>query len=343
MKNKKLINISFCLFLLLALLLPLFLGGINLFPHTNALDENQNNEFFQVRLYDTSNAELTAERVAPFADETGTIDDAFVYNIAYLKEVHLDFDFTKLSNDQKDQIGLVDNAYKLTITIEYMQGYTDSTWTTANVQTRTLTRTLAAGNSYTKFNDEILTMQTFGSWGIYRFKMALNNFTAVSDFFVIEPTLEVNKKPQVEIYDEGLHTYKFNLDEVTADAYKNIDPTTLKWYAYGIASDGSTYALLAEDTQLSGFAGCAYLYEDIERSGLEFTFEKPEFASTWQVWCEYRYHNGTSTLESNKVEFKVGPPTRPFPYVWVIVGACILFLAVTTLAVGIKAKKDKVY
>ena len=358
MAAKKINRIFICLFSAFVFLLALILGGINNSKiNSYALDAGQENEFFQVELFnDPAENSLVCDKKISYNNGIEN-KNAFVYQLSDDQNFKINFDFTKLSSNPGVNY---ENKYALSVSVEFLKGYANSKWAdiSSNVVSHTIiyrTSTKEDGyqslgqsfnfNIHTGFSPVINNKRVdINGWGVYRFKMQLNSITAYSDFFIIEPTMATTMAPQIYMQDVGLDKYVFNL--VPPHEYNFIDMSTLVWYAYGQGNDGKTYALTIGDiTDRPDFAHCdQYLHTNIERQGIEFELPKPDYIGNWSVWCEYKYKGSEADpLVSNTIQFKVGEKPKAFPYIWAIVGVCAAAVLITTIVVIVKVKHEKIY
>ncbi|MBP3345063.1 MAG: hypothetical protein J6K97_02545 [Clostridia bacterium] len=360
MTAKKSNKIIICLFLALAFVLSIFVGGAKMFSSDAAttLSMEKSREVFKISvLKNSSSANSTTMEY-----NGGT---ANVYAIGDVDTFKLEYDFSNLGIDPG--LSTSNNKYNLSIDIQFLKAYSDSTFTNGSILNKaveiysnafsTSYSSLSSFNGYSRsFNihDGLTNVQNgeeifFGGWGIYRFKMTLNNVEAYSDFFIIEPTKQVSGAPVVVVQQTSFDKYQFSLKQ--PHGYNYIDPDTLVWYVYGKTNDGSTFVLTEGDLDSrEEFYNIDFaLYSNnFKRTGLTFEFKRPEFsgkniAGTWTVWCEYKYKDSTYAVPSNRVDLKLGEEPKQFPYIWVIGGACGLAVVGTIIIAAVKAKREKIY
>lgn len=262
-------------------------------------------------------------------------------------------------------------TYTMTISIEFLQGYSDSeggfdidakvlfedvilegderSITTDNyndLQDFTYVFNIDSGLTETTGN----VTKTASGWGIYRFTIDINGFNSTSDFFIVEPS-EALSQPQIQATaipsDNSMHdSYLFTL--VNAEEYKYIDQSCLVWYIDGEGIDGTKYCLLNDeyDTAL-GIYDETYTPlwpERYNRTGTEFTFNDNEKAGTYQVWCRYQYHNSTTATSSDRrITVTTGNPTDYTYIIYIVVGIALLSVIVTIIIAVMKKRREKVW
>ena len=351
-KEKKLKNIFICLIACLTILL-----SILVFPQASnafAIDANQTNQAFQVEALSETGISLSG------TETTYNGKKAFkhqwkrtINNTNYIaSNFKLHFNFDDLASTEVDKIN---GKYEMTINLEYLpHGYSDSTFDVNGPQVQTAQIASYKDDDYTNFKS-YQCPYAIADWGVYRFECKLDNDTSFySDFFIIEPTLKIDKAPQTlfsqDYSNTGLKSYRIYLQSSSAALYSHIDETSLKWFALGTDKEGKRYVLTSADTTRPEFADAKVLHGDaIDRTGTEFYFDQPEIDGktiygTWEIWCEYSYHGASANdvKISNIIKIEVGE-TNSYSFLWIGLAGLALMAIVTTLTIIIKIKHEKTY
>ena len=333
-----------------------------------AIDAGQKNDFFQVEVL-SGNSSIQSSSTISYQYSPSNSANAYVYNVKDTTKFVLHFDFSDSATTAwAGTVPSVTNSkYTLNISVEFLKGYSSAYFTDENenlidaviVDSTSLssTRTEAQGyqtfSSYTpnwNVHSEHAVSQkgetlTISGWGIYRFKMSLGGIISYSDFFILQPTMQVENAPTFTMYDNGIDEYTFNI--IKTNEYQYIDENQIKWYVHGKTNDGKNYALIEDDLTFSKFVNldCEnYLYKTITRTGYSFTLQKPDLPDgEWTVWCEYTPYGSSQTTTSKEAVFTMGYTDAGLPYVWIIIGVCALSLGITGLFVFIKIKHEKIY
>ncbi|MBE7073672.1 MAG: hypothetical protein E7379_01070 [Clostridiales bacterium] len=354
MFSKKSKNTVFLLIVTFVLLFAFLLSGLH-FTNTYALDANKKNACFWVEVSDRSDQSLTASETIDYSYNELRTAKAFVYNVENTYRFKLHFDFSQLSDEQIPSTD-AEGYCTLKVTYEYLKGYSSAKFTDEHdniisaVTTNTIGNTLTSiWDKETSFKDKTLTVDICpGSkvnWGIYRFKVMLgNNISLYSDFFILQPKMQVGKPTIGEpLNNKDSDKYVFNVD--TTGEYRYVDENQIKWYVYGKTTNGENYSLLQSDLNIDKFEqlNCdKYLYKDTKRAGFEFSLLRAELPDgEWTVWCEYAPYGTTNTVVSNELHF--GKLTNTLPIIWIIAGFVVLCIALTSLVVFVKIKKEKIY
>lgn len=368
-------NILFSIILLfLAVLLTAsFLPGIvtKSTSAAGASTPHQTNQHFTVSVIDRK----TENENTNFTQESLPFGKSFVYEWAETKSFKFNYDPTvgTAPSPRYLEAGNPDTAYyDFSISIEFIKAYKDnipSTFEHANkVVAESAYQLSSYGmDSYTEFatqNFELNidegksvqvgpeTTKRIQTWGVYRFKLLINDQQTYSDFFVIEPKMHVNKAPVLSYYTDSsassLHDdYIFSIKN--SEEYKYTDTSKIIWYVTGTTEDGTLYVLTAEDLALPQFTDKAYhplypSYDTDNRTGLNFRFDDKGTTGTWQVWCEYNYAGSTEpALVSNVEKIKTGSQIKLMPIIITIASVFALTIIVVLIFAIIKTKKDRVY
>lgn len=327
----------------------------------------QTNKDFTVRVVDRqTNAESTL-----YKKENLTIGTAFIYQWADVNAFEFKYDSTKgiapapryeIPDDTESR-----QYYDISLSIEYLQGY-------KNVAGFGGTGLIFYSNAFeTKVFDDLGDLpNTFSfniddgkifqvgeehetkkiqGWGIYKFYLQINDTLIESDYFVVEPQKKIFDSPELKLTSknssENSLRYDYTFTVKNSEDYAYIDTSKLVWYVTGTAKDGTAYVLSKEDTYIEGYGNHAYLFETYERknrTGLEFTFRDPKQEGSWQVWCEYNYHESTErALTSKKISIKTGTQYDLTTIIIVAVIGFVLSIVVAIILGYLRIRKDKVY
>ena len=276
-------------------------------------------------------------------------------NIDYLSIVyHYD------ENNLPPPNNLNEQKYTFKISLEYLQGYLNSTFNPVvfeNAYGPYSNRDLASLDQIHSFNinlgmsrtpsGEVNTVTVKG-WGIYRFKITINGVEKYSDFVFVEPDYSISTAPVVdriivESQNSMRNSYSFFIANEQDFAF--IDQKSITWYAKGESEDGTRYALTSSDLDKENFKDCSEaLYLDIERTGTSFLFNDNEVNGKWTVWCEYRNQaTNEITVSENNIEIETKGPFKLSLVIWVIVSVAVVSLAVVITITVILSKKDKIW
>lgn len=355
MKKSKINLISFISVLMLLLLILISFNFVNFADNYSRAETTQTNENFYVSVYDREDSELISD-----IETTFNGSKAYIFQWEDTKSLILNLDPAKRIPTVSYENGV--EVYKLTIEIEYLQGYyRNVAWTNYN-SVLFYSNTQRGTNSYQNFSkikpefdidkgyvgtDLASGVQVnVATWGIYRFRMVINGQDTYSDYFVIEPTLDIYVAPQITYKTTPsqvtLHSaYSFSLKN--GNEFKYIDKSKLIWYVLGKAADGTSYSLTFSDIN-SGkedFKNCSSaLYETWSRTGQTFYFDDNGVTGEWKVWCEYDYDG---ILKSNVQTIKTGEKVQFSTVIWIVLGVAGLCVIVTIIICVVKNKKEKVY
>lgn len=251
--------------------------------------------------------------------------------------------------------------YTMSIKIEYKQVYLDNNFEGGNKITFTNvlneTRSSVEELEEIKFTLDIdsgITQNevTISGWGIYRFTLSVNGLDSVSDYYFIEPTMELSQE-QLEtsytrtIAPNAMH-YSFDFAINNLDNFKYYDTSCFKWYVLGQANDGTRYAYIAEDLQREDFAECSQaLYpslSDWDRQGLTFHFNDNSISGNWTVWVEFQPHGSSENpIASEKKTVETGTPISDMTIIYIVIAIAVVSIAVTIGIVIYKNKREKVW
>lgn len=369
--NKIILSVFVCLFALLFLIAGMPLGGKNASAQSTSVSA-QSNQKFTISLYDRK----TDEKSTAFTTMHLPFGKCFIYQWADTNKITFNYDPTIGDAPKKkyeDESDPTSEYYDLSISIEYLQAYKDvSVFYSSDVKIieNAFTTRVSGIGSYTLlenlpqnfvFNiddgrtafvdEETIRVR---QWGIYRFKLLINDEETYSDFFIIEPTMKVNSKkiPELSFYptssNSSLHDdYIFSVTNL--EEYRYIDSSKLVWYVTGKGEDGTIFILTTADLSLEQFKDKLFTplypdYSDSARSGLSFRFDDKGTTGAWEIWCEYNYHNSTDApLVSKVVKINTGSQISYEIIIWVLSGVAILSIVVAVLLGIRRAKKDKIY
>lgn len=353
-------KIKLAIIVSIVLLLSLLLAFIPL-NQKSISSHAESNENFTIDVYGRNGNKLLSNNTTNYNNGTGYIFDwkdaqKFVFNIDTSSNPPT---YREDANGQR--------YYTASISVEYLRGYHDKgNWNSGQTITLTnidkFTTTVYGVDSHlnlSKFKPEldidkgvsgtfVGANHTANEWGIYRFTLVINNQTTISDYFIIQPTIEIYSYPQTKVKVKNSNTsfgrdaYHFSLENEAEFRY--IDKSKLVWYARGKTIAGKTYALSESDLNSPEFSDCNYSlnYDNNNRTGLNFIFEDDGNYGTWEIWCVYQA-DGYDPMESEKttIETKVH-----FSYVNVIIICVCAAVALVALTIGIciyKNKREKVY
>ncbi len=289
---------------------------------------------------------------------------AHVYKWADVEKFVFDFDATDIPAAIDDNGNLY---YSVSVDIEYLKAYKENNnfYQGGTIYLNSCYSARYDGENGNQdlikykpeFNiDKGLTMSsitgiqaTVNEWGIYKFRIIINNIPAYSDYYIIEPTREVYSLPQptmrIVSSDSSLrNAYEFTL--LNEELYRYIDASKLIWYAKGTTTDGKIYALTRNDLTKTAFSDCSdALYDENEwkRTGLEFIFDDDGKFGKWEIWCEYQPEGSSTPLESKITQIETKIAFNKMIVVWIIVPLALAGIAVTIGICIYKAKREKVY
>jgi len=343
------------LFLLViaAILCSLFLGTIN-FSSAYALDNGQATDFFKIDVLNGTTSLSTDNTINYFYNRDNSAK-AYIYDVKDTSDFKFIFNFTDETLGGTTP-GIIDGKYTLTVEMEYLKGYSSAYFTDENGQlidavskSNILTKTYTAKEGYQKFNNTSHTIAIVENdkinWGIYRFKMTLNNIEAYSDFFIIQPTMTVSQAPTIKLAQQTLDKYTVEIE--IDDEYRYIDENQIKWYVCGKTTSGKNIALLQADLDTAKFIalGCTeYLYQTFDRTGYSFTLEKPQLEDgEWTVWCTYTPYGRTDSVISEDHIVEFGNQGSFMTIVWIAISLGILGIILSGVFIYVKIKHEKIY
>lgn len=372
-KNKNINLIFACLFAVVLLIGSLFVSP-SVFRTTNAETSStalQTNQNFTICVTDRK----TGKESTKFSTANLTFGKCFIYNWSEIKEMKFVYNPDEASappKKYKNEAKPETEYYDVSVSIDYLKGYRDvgvfyqgdtksfasvySTTVSGIDSYKTLKNNLPKDFVYipddgksTLINNEKVSIS---GWGIYRFKLLINGQETYSDYFVIEPDFEINKVPEItyetESSDSSWHSnYRFKIKNASDFAY--VDKKCLVWYVTGKSTEGILYVLAKEDCKLEqfknkGYEGLYPTYENENRIGTEFLFDDKDTSGTWNVWCEYNYHNSSEKpLTSKTVTIETGTRINLGIIIGVVAGSFVLAIVTAILISVRKMKKDKVY
>ncbi len=370
LKNNKLIlGFLTCIFAVLITLSGFSFGGSRASAESTSI-ASQTNKNFTISLYDRA----TGEESTSFATTTLPFGRCFIYQWADTNKITFNYDPTigdAPKKKYKDDTDPTSEYYDLSISIEYLQAYKDVSVFYSNdvkIIEKAFTTSVSGIDSYTLLANLPQTFQfniddgrtafvdeetiRVRQWGIYRFKLLVNDEETYSDFFIIEPTTKIKKIPELSFYptssNSSLHNdYIFSVTNL--DEYRYIDSSKLVWYVTGKGEDGTMYILTSADLNLDQFKDKLFtpLYPDYSndaRNGLSFRFDDRGTTGAWEIWCEYNYHNSTDQpLVSKVVKINTGSQISYEIIIWILSAVSVLAI-VLAIVFGIRrAKKDKIY
>jgi len=375
LKNKRIFySILICIFAVL-LLSTAFSFNFKSASSDAASTSNslQTNQSFTISVIDRE----TGEESTSFTQNNLAFGKAFVYKWSEVNAFKFNYNpdagtppTKKLSNENDPN----SEYYDLSISIEFLQAYKEVNEFYQgygkgykNIESAYSTRATGV-NSYKNLKnlpenfvlnvDEGRTASLDGetikiqNWGIYRFKLLINGQQTYSDFFVLEPTLEISEIPTVSYSttssQSSLHNdYIFSV--INTKEYGYIDTSKLTWFVTGKGSDGIFYTLTTSDLTLEEFQGKEYspLYPDYNESGrlgLSFRFDDKGISGTWEVWCEYDYEgNIGEPIKSKKIKIVTGESISTAVIIWIIIGVVVISIVLAIIFGIRKVKKDRVY
>lgn len=286
-------------------------------------------------------------------------DYAFIYSWSSTKKLSINF---ALATGQTAPTANADGSYNCKIKLEYLQGYLDSNFnensnviTVENVAVRSASDD-STQKGYEKFEDYVFnidngvfgsnetTSLNVGGWGIYRFTLTINDTPYLSDFYFIKPDL-ASKMPKFTTEKVGstgsLHD-AFLCKITNQSDFTYADASRIKWFVKGKAKDGKMYALTMSD--LTQFADCTnYLYESIDRTGLEFTFDDNNVAGQWEIWCTYQPYDAGSPTYSSSEKVETGSNINAMIVIGIIASVAVVATVVMVVVQVVKNKKEKVW
>lgn len=380
LKNKNILFSFVALIFAVLFLVTTFAG--NAFVPSNASAANapsnasQSNQKFTISLYDRA----TGEESTDYTIENLAFGRAFIYKWSDVNKITFNYN-PNIGNappkNYEDESVPESEYYDFSISIEYLQGYRDeeefyqgylngyknienafSTTVTGIESYKSLTEfpssfvfNIDEGRSAVVDEETIRVRE----WGIYRFKLLINGDQTYSDFFVIEPTTEIEKDvlPAIAYYptssNSSLHNdYIFSVTNL--EQYQFIDSSKLVWYVTGKSDDGILYILAEEDKTLDQFKDYNYIsliqrdYLRSSRSGLSFRFDDTGVSGSWEIWCEYNYYGSTELpLKSKVIKINTGSQIDYGLIIGIVAGVGIISITLASILAVRRAKKDKVY
>lgn len=337
------------------------IGFFNFNQNITMAQSNQTNSNFFLNVLDRSGNQLLTDTETTFNGKK-----AYVYQWKDVSKLVLNFDPAKRipgkAYNEKMQ-----ECYDLTVEVQYVQGFRqEASWTRFNTLTF-YTNTQTGEESYLNFANikpEFVvdqgitgidqtasnTQVNIGTWGIYRFRSVINGQDTLSDYFIIEPTLEILEAPKIvyeTIPSQSTLLNAFNFSLANNETFKYINKENLVWYVLGKSTDGATYALTFSDIN-SGkdeFSGCSTAFaETYSRTGQTFTFDSMGVQGDWQVWCEYNYDGKVeSSIKSNVQKVKTGNKLSVGTIVWIVIGISLLAIGVSIGISLYKVKRERIY
>lgn len=244
--------------------------------------------------------------------------------------------------------------YNLSLKIEFMKGYVSNNLTfspnlTAENVVKDAYFNTSSLNGYERFSysfkidDGVETYKGINSWGIYRFTVNVNGTDYPSALYNIAPSTEAIK-PIFTCVKESVNNSSVNFQYVckitNSRDFKYADTSKLIWYVYGTSTDGTTYALTEEDQILKDCD--AYFYRELERTGIEFTFNDKKTTGEWKISCEYSPLNQT-LQKSDTIIIRTGFHFNNLALIITISSIAALGILIVTLVEFIKSKKEKVW
>lgn len=359
-----------------AFLISAIIGRIN-FTQTSTEASASSNGFFQLEFTkDGLVKNPISETPSQYEYAEGVTADAYRYKAAKVDYVKFYFDFSDWTFadptiDTKGTASTADDTYNLRVEVEYLKGYKNDGETFFADQTglhaevivnNTLQKQCPISKNWkNEFSSSLEPLtwkihdnnvgtsstgqKTFTGWGIYRFKFVLgDNIQRYSDFFILEPTMEVNSLPVVTVNNEAIEEVVYQVSPT--GEYKHIDPNQIVWYVYGKAEDGDNYALLKSDLDTTKFQmlECTeYLHLELPRTGYTFTLPRPVIKGEWKVWCEYTPYGQNITTKSEDFYLIIKNDALVLPYHWIIIGICAFGICITLIVIAVKIKHEKIF
>lgn len=369
----------FCIF---ALLISLFIGGINLSLADENASAQSSNSFFKIELVKDTFIQEEIETIN-YEYSQGETATAHIFKASKIGYFKFGFDFSdeaisswlgqRPSVDTKGTSYTTDDTYNLRIEVEFLKGYKNdgTTYFTDNsglhaevIVNKTLQTSIPITKNWqTEFNnykptfnvhdinigENAFGQKTFTSWGIYRFKMVLgDNITHYSDFYILQPTMDVNTTPIITVNDDSLEEVVYQVS--AAGDYKHIDPNQIVWYVHGETLDDKNYALLKSDLETEKFKllECTeYLHTELPRTGYTFTLPRPTIDGEWRIWCEYTPYGQDNTTVSDDYYLIVGEQPQTLAPHWIVliaIGAGIVLVgSVVAITIAVSVKHEKIY
>lgn len=332
------------------------------FRNNSAMAQSsQTNQNFYLTVLDRSGNQLLTNEESTFNGQK-----AYIYQWEDVSKLVLNFDPAKKiptkNLDENNQ-----EIYSMTVEVQYVQGfYQESSWTTFNTLTF-YTNQQTGENSYLNFTElkpefnvdqgitgidqtASNTQVSIATWGIYRFRLVINGQDTLSDYFVIEPTLEILEAPKI-VYEivpsQNTLLNAFNFSLSNNETFKYIKKENLIWYVLGKSTDGATYSLTYSDIN-SGrddFSSCSTAFaETYIRTGQTFYFDSLGIEGEWKVWCEYNYDgNPESTIKSNIQKVTTGNKLTAKTIIWILVGVSVFAIGVSIGISVYKMKRERIY
>lgn len=374
-KNKKTLFSLITLILTVMLFVATFLN-----PNSKTSDAAstsvslQSNQNFTISVFDRTTGEESVDYTRLNLNLGADTGISFIYNWSNVNKIKFNYDAdagTTPPAKYKTEGDASSEYYDLSISIEYLKAYKDNKlfYQSNLVTAENVYKTTAFGaNSYKNLEESIknyvydidigetgvtngITTQ-FKEWGIYRFKLLINDQQTYSDFFVIEPTMELSNIPKISSSPTSSKSSLHNdyICTIENDEYKYVDSSRITWYVSGYSDDGILYVLVNEDKDLDKFKDKNYqgLWKDdnypYDRKGLTFRFDDRGTAGSWEVWCEYNYYGSTEEpLVSKSLKFTTGSSISYSTAIGIFAAVFVVALGVTVIFAVRRSKKDKIY
>lgn len=254
--------------------------------------------------------------------------------------------------------------YTLSVTLEYLKGYADAVENFENNNTKVYNlynrENLTPDNIFEQifvFNinkgitisasDENSAPTHINGWGIYRFKIIINNAEKYSDYIFIKPNNNIITTPTIayNIVPSSISIHNaFEFYISNSDVYRYSDTNRIKWYVRGESETGDKYVLTKEDAQSERFnsEGIKYLWENIPRNGLTFLFDDNNITGKWEVWCEFSREDETFA-ESEFEDIETILPVDVSWVIYVVIGAGLASI-VGVISISVyRNKKEKIW
>lgn len=329
------------IFLLIAVAIILMLPAIFSFNQSFAWADSELGGTLTTTIFDSNFEDVSPTGTASYSNST-------IYSYEWEKSNKIQLKYTKDGDISPNASG----KYNVTLSVEFLKGYINSTFTQNETKTKeivnqiydTVPNTLTYGFDINN-NDSETKIQ---GWGIYRFKITINNAEKYSSFIFISPqtNLAEDKRPTItyEIIpsvNSLRDSFKFSIENI--EDYKYVDTEKLIWHVDGESIDGKKYVLTKQDfeNQEENIYE-AYIYSDITRTGTSFIFNDNGIEGTWNVWCEFA-GSDSITLTSTKSEVQTSANPKLFWVIGVVVGASALAVGGVVFFAYRRSKKEKVW
>lgn len=352
--KRKIFNLKNLIFLSLILILASFVVGVFSFPALSSFASYELGGSLLVR------AKNNGSEVEESSSSTYNGQPIHIYKWKNIKTLCVQYEFDEEHLPPLNE--LEQEAYNVTFSIQFVKGYLNSSFANpitfnkifnsyinVDQETASTEQVFDVNQGITKIPSGDTLPYTISQWGIYRFKITINEAERYSDFIFVEPDYitkaPIIDKEVIDSHSSRHNSYRFFL--LNSEAYEFVDEESIVWYVKGESKDGIRYALTKNDLSKDGFADISnYLYEDneIDRTGKTFVFNDKENSGTWTVWCEFKNQSTNQVLKSENAEIiQTADAYNLAAIIWILVIFAIAFFTGGILISVLKNKKEKVW